>query len=161
MCKFRLCKFYSYNKSNFGSPSLCICQSCTYLQWKFFFTDLYRRNIRLFGCMHWYSGICGGTPISTETSLIQNPTATTVYYIRVEGVCNTTACVSVTISIIQNSVQPSSASAYHATTCVGTADSLYTSGGTLSIRCCFTGMYYYYFPCVRHTFSILESRFHA
>lgn len=47
----------------------------------------------------WYSGSCGGTLVGTGAS-ITTPTINTptTFYVRAEGDCNTTACVSITIT---------------------------------------------------------------
>lgn len=42
----------------------------------------------------WYTSSCGGTLIGTGQSITVNPTTTTRYYVRIEGDCNTTNCVS-------------------------------------------------------------------
>ncbi len=52
----------------------------------------------------WYSGACGTNEISTglnsgKDSLTITPTVTTTYYARAEGTCNTTACVSKTVTV--------------------------------------------------------------
>lgn len=48
----------------------------------------------------WYANSCGGSPIGTGTSInILAPSATTVYYVRAEGTCNTTTCTTVTLFI--------------------------------------------------------------
>jgi hypothetical protein len=47
----------------------------------------------------WYSGSCGGTLVGTGASINVSPSSTTTYYIRAEGACNTTSCVSTTIVI--------------------------------------------------------------
>ena len=47
----------------------------------------------------WYSGSCGGTFVGTGNSITINPSVTTTYYVRAEGDCNTTTCVSRTITI--------------------------------------------------------------
>ncbi len=56
------------------------------------------------GAWKWYSGACGTNPISTGLSnggrtLTVSPTATTTYFARAEGACNTTACVSFTVTV--------------------------------------------------------------
>ena len=48
----------------------------------------------------WYSGSCGGTPAGTGTSITVSPSATTTYYARSEGTCNTTACASTSVTVI-------------------------------------------------------------
>jgi gliding motility-associated-like protein len=50
----------------------------------------------------WYANNCppaGGTLISTSSSVNVNPTTTTTYYVRANGDCGPTACVSVTIVV--------------------------------------------------------------
>ncbi|MFZ4582486.1 MAG: beta strand repeat-containing protein, partial [Paludibacter sp.] len=47
----------------------------------------------------WYSGSCGGTLVGTGASISVSPTTTTTYYVRAEGTCNTTACVSFTVTV--------------------------------------------------------------
>lgn len=44
------------------------------------------------GQWRWYSGSCGGTSLGTGASISASPTATTTYFVRAEGTCNTTAC---------------------------------------------------------------------
>lgn len=47
----------------------------------------------------WYSVSCGGTLVGTGSSIIVTPSANTTYYVRAEGTCNTTGCVSRTVTI--------------------------------------------------------------
>jgi hypothetical protein len=48
----------------------------------------------------WYAGTCSGTPIGTGATInVAAPFATTTYFVRAEGICNTTSCQSVTIFI--------------------------------------------------------------
>lgn len=47
----------------------------------------------------WYTGACGTTLIDSGASINVTPTVTTTYYVRAEGTCNTTACVSITVNI--------------------------------------------------------------
>ncbi len=46
---------------------------------------------------NWYTESCGGTLIGTGSSITVSPTVNTVYYVRAEGDCNTTTCVSVNV----------------------------------------------------------------
>ena len=46
----------------------------------------------------WYSGTCGGGLVGTGNSISVSPTATTTYFVRGEGSCGNSACVSYTIS---------------------------------------------------------------
>jgi hypothetical protein len=78
----------------------------------------------------WYSGSCGGTLVGTGSTVTVTPTATTVYYIRIEGTCNTTICASATVTVNPN---PSAAViAGTATICAGTSTNLTVNitGGT-------------------------------
>jgi hypothetical protein len=51
------------------------------------------------GSWKWYTGSCGGTAVGTGATLTLNVGATTTYYVRAEGTCNTTTCASVTVTI--------------------------------------------------------------
>lgn len=46
----------------------------------------------------WYSGSCGGTYVGTGTSIVVSPVVATTYYVRIEGDCNVTSCVSMPIT---------------------------------------------------------------
>lgn len=46
----------------------------------------------------WYSGSCGGTYVGTGTSITVSPVVATTYYVRIEGDCNVTSCVSMPIT---------------------------------------------------------------
>lgn len=47
----------------------------------------------------WYSGSCGGTAIGSGSSILVTPGSTTTYFARAEGMCDTTSCVSITITV--------------------------------------------------------------
>jgi hypothetical protein len=48
----------------------------------------------------WYAGGCGtGTPVGTGTSITVSPLNTTTYYVRAEGLCNTTSCVLIQVVV--------------------------------------------------------------
>jgi hypothetical protein len=48
----------------------------------------------------WYKGSCGnGQAIGTGNSIVVSPTEPTTYFVRAEGLCNTTLCVSKTIEM--------------------------------------------------------------
>jgi Ig-like domain CHU_C associated/Secretion system C-terminal sorting domain len=48
----------------------------------------------------WYSGTCGGTLVGTGATLVNVPiSTTTTYFVRIEGICNTTSCQSVTVNV--------------------------------------------------------------
>ena len=48
---------------------------------------------------NWYSGSCGGIYEGTGSILSISPIVETQYYLRAEGACNTTLCLSVTVSV--------------------------------------------------------------
>ncbi len=48
---------------------------------------------------YWYTGSCGGTLIDSGAVINVTPAVTTTYYVRAIGLCNTTSCVSVTVTI--------------------------------------------------------------
>jgi hypothetical protein len=79
----------------------------------------------------WYRGSCGGTLVGTGNSITVSPTSTTTYFVRAEGVCNTTACISRTVTVTPPCGPQSLVSnAPNNTTCYGSAVTL-TVGGTL------------------------------
>ncbi len=47
----------------------------------------------------WYAGGCSGTAIDSGSVITVAPTVNTTYYVRAEGDCNTTACVSIAVNI--------------------------------------------------------------
>ncbi|WP_369765998.1 T9SS sorting signal type C domain-containing protein [Flavobacterium sp. WC2429] len=47
----------------------------------------------------WYSGSCGGTLVGSGNTISVSPTITTTYYVRYEGSCNSTACISTTVTV--------------------------------------------------------------
>ena len=47
----------------------------------------------------WFTGSCGGTLVGTGPSIMVSPTASTTYYVRYNGTCNTTDCGSVMVTI--------------------------------------------------------------
>ncbi len=55
------------------------------------------------GIWQWYTGSCGGTLVGSGTSITVSPATSTTYYVRAEGDCNTTTCVSITVNVVQNS----------------------------------------------------------
>ncbi len=79
----------------------------------------------------WYAGSCGGASVGTGSSVVVTPSASTTYYVRAEGICGNTACVSKTITLNALSFAASSISASDDTTCTGTDVVLTVKGGTL------------------------------
>lgn len=50
------------------------------------------------GTAQWFTGSCGGTSVGTGTSITVSPSTTTTYFVRYSG-CNTTTCVSATVTV--------------------------------------------------------------
>ncbi len=48
---------------------------------------------------HWYSTSCGGTPAGTGSTISVSPVVNTTYYLRAEGLCNTTICTPFTVNV--------------------------------------------------------------
>ncbi|MBI2967655.1 MAG: choice-of-anchor D domain-containing protein [Bacteroidetes bacterium] len=89
----------------------------------------------------WYLSSCGTTPLGSGDTLSISPSVTSNYYVRAEGVCNTTACDSITVSVTQSeSVTPVSINSSASTICAGDQVTLSVSGGSLG-----TGAQYYWY----------------
>ncbi|MFN0204660.1 MAG: T9SS type A sorting domain-containing protein [Bacteroidia bacterium] len=59
-------------------------------------------NLGLGAAWKWYNGTCGGNLVGTGASISVTPTSTTTYFVRAEGNCNNTGCVSVTVTANAN-----------------------------------------------------------
>jgi len=79
----------------------------------------------------WYAGSCGGTSIGSGTSITVSPTANTTYYVRAEGTCNITTCVSYTVNLETLSTAATSASASPSSINSGQSSTLSMTGGSL------------------------------
>ncbi|MBI2967371.1 MAG: T9SS type A sorting domain-containing protein [Bacteroidetes bacterium] len=79
----------------------------------------------------WYSGSCGGTFAGSGSALVVSPSSTTTYYVRAEGTCNTTTCVSVTVTVNTLSATPTGISASVNPVCLGGSTTLSVVGGSL------------------------------
>ncbi len=78
----------------------------------------------------WYAGSCGGgTLLGTGASITVSPTTTTSYFVRRSGTCNTTTCVSASLTVNQLSTAPTTISG-NAPICNGSSATLTASGGT-------------------------------
>ena len=80
---------------------------------------------------NWFSGSCGGTFIGTGASISVSPGATTNYFVRAQGTCNTTSCAQVTVTVNTPSTDPSSASASPNSLCGAGSTTLTVAGGSL------------------------------
>jgi gliding motility-associated-like protein len=79
----------------------------------------------------WYSGSCGGTLEGTGSSIIVNPSTTTTYFLRAEGACVSTSCISITINVDTLSTAPTQIIASATSLCEGNSVVLTVSGGSL------------------------------
>lgn len=52
-----------------------------------------------YGHRKWYTGGCGTTYVGVGDVFYATPSATTTYYVRSEGTCNTTACVNSAVTV--------------------------------------------------------------
>jgi gliding motility-associated-like protein len=80
----------------------------------------------------WYQGSCGGIYVGSGNGLVVNPSASTTYFVRAQGNCNTTACQQVTVTVVPPSVAPASVIAGQTSVCPGSSTTLTVNGGTLS-----------------------------
>jgi len=79
----------------------------------------------------WYEGSCGLMKIGTGASITINPDVTKTYFVRAEGTCNITSCVSKTIKVLKPSVAPAHASANVTAICGPGSVNLSVAGGLL------------------------------
>ncbi len=81
---------------------------------------------------NWYSGACGGLLVGSGTSITVAPQTTTSYFVRAEGICNTTSCASVSV-VVRDTSLPASFIAFTPSTviCKGKSVVLNATGGTL------------------------------
>jgi hypothetical protein len=78
----------------------------------------------------WYTGSCGGTLAGTGLSLTVSPAVTTTYFLRAEGTCNNTACLPITVVVLDTSVPAVSINGT-TTICRGKSTTLTPNGGSL------------------------------
>lgn len=80
----------------------------------------------------WYSGSCGSNLQGYGDTLEKAPTVTTTYYLRTEGYCGTSTCVSKTIVVQTISTAPTSILYTDDTLCRNDSVTLTVFGGTLA-----------------------------
>ena len=84
--------------------------------------------------VNWYTGGCGGTLIGSGSPLvILPPSTTTTYYVSYNGVCNTTSCVSTTVTVETSSIAATSISPSQNPICIPDSTTLTVVGGSLGI----------------------------
>lgn len=75
-------------------------------------------NLGTGAAIEWFTGLCNGTLVGTGNSITVSPTTDTTYYVRYNGLCNTTTCVSTTVTV--NSLPNNITNGFSATTiCAG------------------------------------------
>lgn len=77
----------------------------------------------------WFAGSCGGILIGTGSSITVSPTATTAYFVRYAGTCNTTTCANTTVTVNTLSTAPT-ITPIVGTVCPNTNNTLTATGGT-------------------------------
>ncbi len=77
----------------------------------------------------WFTASCGGTSAGTGNSISVSPGATTTYYVRYAGTCNTSTCASVTVTVNSLSTAPV-ITPFGGTICPNSNYTLTAAGGT-------------------------------
>lgn len=82
----------------------------------------------------WYTGSCGGTPLSNQSSITVTPTADIFYYVSTEnGNCPVTqTCLPVLVSVGSISIFPDHVYSGRTKVCGGDTTILYVDGGMLA-----------------------------
>ena len=76
----------------------------------------------------WFAGSCGSAPIGTGNIITVSPTINTTYFVRYKGDCNTTACVSQSVTVNTLSTAPTGI-AGTIDICLGNSTTLSVAGG--------------------------------
>ncbi len=79
----------------------------------------------------WYSGTCGSGLVGTGNSISVSPTATTTYFVRGEGTCGNSVCVSYTINVGAGVADPTTAISSMNNICPGVPVDLTVIGAAL------------------------------
>ncbi len=83
------------------------------------------------GSWEWYSGSCGGIYVGSGNSISVSPSATTSYFVRAEGTCGNSNCVSTTITVGAGVSDPTSAQVITNNICPGDTAFIYVIGAVL------------------------------
>ena len=78
--------------------------------------------------------------MGSGSSISLNPNSTTTYYVRAEGSCNTTNCVSHAITVAPTSTAPLLITSTNSSICPGNSSILTVSGGFLAANDDYFGM---------------------
>ncbi|MCL6460965.1 MAG: LamG domain-containing protein [Flavobacterium micromati] len=89
-------------------------------------------NLGVGATANWFTASCGGTLVGTGNTITVSPTTTTMYFVRYQGDCNTTTCISTTVTV--NPIIGTNTISANQTICSGAvpaalAGSLPTGGG--------------------------------
>ena len=76
------------------------------------------------GVWEWYIGSCGGTYSTSGATQAVSPSLTTSYFVRVEDMCSTTSCSSITITVDTATIAGSTIIASYDTLCEGLTNTL-------------------------------------
>ncbi len=82
----------------------------------------------------WFDDFCGGNLIGTTVTNVLNSvalSASTTYFVRISGNCNTTTCVQATVNVSAPSTAPTGATASSTLICSGSNVTLSVVGGSL------------------------------
>ena len=85
----------------------------------------------------WYEDACGSIKLGVGKVLTVIPKKTTTYFVRAEGQTNTTACVSLTVNVEEESIEPVSI-AGNLVVCYGETTQLTVEGGRLAMGAAWT-----------------------
>jgi len=77
-----------------GNTTICISNSTTLI--------INGGSLASGSAWTWHADSCNATPIGTGTSITVSPTTTTTYYVNAIGICDTSACVAITVTVGTN-----------------------------------------------------------
>jgi len=122
-----------------SKPALKVIGNNTFCQGSFEGEKLYIEGGKLgVGAMWvWYENRCPGTGKSAKkigegVEIIVKPEKTTTYYVRAEGLTNTTVCTEFKIEFIESSIMPKSIKVSEDKVCENAVVTLQVEGGKLS-----------------------------
>ena len=82
----------------------------------------------------WYQGSCGGIYVGQGSSVSITPSSSATYFVRAEGACGPTNCVSIEVSVGVGASDPDSASVSINNICPGDTTQLSVAGAVLMER---------------------------
>jgi len=80
----------------------------------------------------WYQGSCGGIYVGQGSSVSITPSSSATYFVRAEGACGPTNCVSIEVSVGVGASDPDSASVSINNICPGDTTQLSVAGAVLN-----------------------------